>query len=89
VFAECESEEDKRKIHASQRLALPPFSHLAEALGVLAVSSQNLNRRRGSSAAPFFIATLLYWFVVLGGSRIAANTSVIISACDGGKSKGI
>jgi len=41
VFAECESEEGKRKVHDSEMLAVPLFSRLAEALGVLAVSSKN------------------------------------------------
>jgi hypothetical protein len=40
-------------------LVVPPFRRLAEALGVLAVSSRNLNWRRGSSAAPFLLAGTL------------------------------
>jgi hypothetical protein len=36
VFAERESEEGKWKLHASEMLAVPLFSRLAEALGVLA-----------------------------------------------------
>jgi len=55
VFAEHESEEGERRIHASECVVAPLFSRLAEALGVLAVSSQKLDRRRGSSAAPFLL----------------------------------
>ena len=55
MFAEHESEEGERRIHASECVVAPLFSRLAEALGVLAVSSQKLDRRRGSSAAPFLL----------------------------------
>ena len=50
-------------------LAVPLFSRLAEALGVLALSSQKLDRRRGSSATPFFVA----WVIVCACSGTKAR----------------
>ena len=47
----CGGEEERRETESrsgQKRSAYLPFSHLADALGVLAVSSQNFHRRRGT-----------------------------------------
>ena len=55
IDAEVKTRDGKPDLALAEQPAYLSFSHLADALGVLAVSSRNFHRRRGAhSAAPFF-----------------------------------